>query len=44
VKKRQLLLAVRRIVEGIDVEGQLPRRLVERGDELVEQEVAEPEE
>ena len=44
MKERQLLLAVRGIVEGVDVQRQMRRRLVERGDELVEQHVLQAEE
>ena len=37
----QLLLTVCRVVERIDVERDLPRRLVERGDEQIDQDSLE---
>ena len=39
VEERQLLLAMRGIVEHVDVEGQVPRGRGERGDELVDENV-----
>src|SRR5581483_4697086 len=39
---RQLLVPVRRVVDGVEVEGQGGRRLGERGDELVDEDVPEP--
>ncbi|ODU00265.1 MAG: hypothetical protein ABS79_03655 [Planctomycetes bacterium SCN 63-9] len=37
MEERQLLLAVRRVVEGVEVEREVPRRLVGRGEELIDQ-------
>ena len=37
VKHDQLLIAVRGIVEGVEIEREMPRRLIERLDELVDQ-------
>jgi hypothetical protein len=42
VEHDQLLLAVRRVVEGVDVEREVPRRRVEGLEEQVDQDVAEP--
>ena len=43
VEQRELLRPVRRVVHGIKVEGQRDWRLRERGDELVDEHVAEAE-
>ena len=40
MKKCQLLLAVGRVVEGIDVDGDLGGPGLERGDELIEEHIA----
>ena len=42
VEEDQLLAAVGRIVHGIEVQQQVARRRGVRGDELVDQDVAEP--
>ncbi len=42
VEESQLPLAVRRVVEGIDIEGDLRRRFVEGSDELVAEDVRKP--
>ena len=41
VEQRQLLGAVRRVVHGVEVEGQRPRRLGEGGDELIDEHVTQ---
>jgi hypothetical protein len=42
VPEGQLLVAVRRVVHGVEVEGQVAGRAVEGGDELVEENIAQP--
>jgi hypothetical protein len=40
VEERQLLVPMSRIIDGIDVEGQAARRRGERGDELIDEDIA----
>ncbi len=42
VPEGQLLLAVGRVIDGVEVERQVARRRIEGGDELVEEDVAQP--
>jgi hypothetical protein len=42
VPEGQLLPAVGRVIDGIQVEGQVTRRALEGGDELVEEDVTQP--
>ena len=42
VNERQLLLGVRRIIDGVEVEQQLARRRGEAGDERVDEHLAQP--
>ena len=42
MKKGQLLLAVGRVVEGVEVDGDLGGPRLKRGDEPVEEHVAKP--
>ena len=42
VEQRQLLFAMRWIVDGVDVEGQVLGRRGEGGDELIDEQVTQP--
>jgi hypothetical protein len=42
VPERQLLVPVGRVIDGVQVEGQVARRRVEGGDELVDEDVTQP--
>jgi hypothetical protein len=42
VPKAHLLVAVRRVIDGVEVERQVTWRRVEGGDELVDEDVAQP--